>query len=182
MKRWLTVGLIAVGSMAHAGAQESTIVARFDGAIAVTPIANVVLPADADGTFSRVSRNVVRGVDPAGPWRIADLKAVVRSDGRITVNGRGLLVAAGNRIGQNLNQSVFATLICEAAAPFVELNTELAGVPLDANGDFRIDGTLSPLPPVECASPLLLIRSSGSRAWFAAAIQKIEPVADPRAR
>jgi hypothetical protein len=172
MKRWLTVGLVTLGVVAQVRAQEPGVLAKFDGAIGVTPIANIVLPPNADGTFSRVSRNVVRGVTPAGPWVISDLKAVIGTDGTISVKGRGLLVASSDRIGQNLNQSVFATLICESAAPFVEHSTDAAGVALDSNGDFRIDGTLDPLPPADCASPLLLIRSASIRAWFAAAIQK----------
>jgi len=40
----------------------------------------------------------------------------VTTDGRIKVRGRGLLLGSGNRIGQNGNLSIFATLICEAAA------------------------------------------------------------------
>jgi hypothetical protein len=82
-----------------------------------------------------------------------------------------LLLASGNSIGQNANQRVFATLICEAAAPFVEHSTAIAGVPLEANGDFRIDDTLSPTPFV-CPSPVLLIRNTGG-VWFAAGIPKL---------
>jgi hypothetical protein len=113
--------------------------------------------------------NLVRGISPgAGPWRIADLKASVDMYGRIRVRGRGLLLASGNSIGQNGNQRVFATLICEATAPFVARNTDLAGVALAPNGDFRIDDTLNPTPP-ECPSPVLLIRNTAG-AWFAAGI------------
>jgi hypothetical protein len=38
---------------------------------------------------------------------------------------------SGNSIGQNANQRVFATLLCEAAAPFVERSTAFPGVPLE---------------------------------------------------
>ena len=68
---------------------------------------------------------------------------------------------------------MFATLICEATAPFTELNTTATGVPLAANGDFRIDDTLTPMAS-ECASPVLLIRSAGNRSWFAAGIPKLD--------
>jgi hypothetical protein len=61
-------------------------------------------------------------------------------------------------------------LICEATLPFVERNTTVTGVPLDANGDFRIDDVLNPAP-VDCASPVLLIRNTGG-VWFAAGIPK----------
>ena len=121
-------------------------------------MANVAGPANPDGTFPNVKQNVVRGVAPGTPWRIADLRADIRTDGRIRVRGRGLLLASGNNIGQNGNVSVFATLFCEATAPFVEHNTTFT-VPLEPNGDFRIDDTLTSVPS-ECASPVLLIRNS----------------------
>src|SRR6267378_8493106 len=93
-----------------------------------------------------VTRNFVRGVrSSTAIWRIAGLRADVDTDGRLEVRGRGLLLGSGDRIGQNANQSVFATLICEAAAPFVEHNTTFA-VPLEPNGDFRIDDVLNPAP------------------------------------
>jgi hypothetical protein len=61
---------------------------------------------------------------------------------------------------------VFATLICEAAAPFVERNTSFT-VPLEPNGDFRIDDAVSPVP-TECPSPVLLIHErlqSAAGSW-----------------
>jgi hypothetical protein len=63
---------------------------------------------------------------------------------------------------------VFATLICEAAAPFTLHNTTLTGVALQQNGDFEIDDVLTPVPTA-CASPVLLIRNVAGT-WFAAGI------------
>ena len=63
-------------------------------------------------------------------------------------------------------------MICEAAAPFIERSTTFAGVPLDPNGDFRIDETLNH-PASDCQSPVLLIRSSGNGTWFAAGIPQL---------
>jgi hypothetical protein len=147
---------------------------RFEGGVGVHPVSNVSGPANADGSFPDVTRNIVRGVNPAGQiWIIADLRAKVKADGSIRVDGRGLLLAGGNAIGTNANARVFATLICEAAAPFVERNTDAAGVALEPNGDFRIDGILSPAPN-GCASPVLLIRNAANRTWFAAGLQKLE--------
>jgi hypothetical protein len=83
-----------------------------------------------------------------------------------------LLLASGNSIGQNANQRVFATLICETAMQFIQHSTDFAGVPLEPNGDFRIDDTLNSAPS-ECPSPVLLIRSSGNGTWFAAGIPKL---------
>jgi hypothetical protein len=162
--------LIILGTVGHLIAKEQEFIARFDGGIGVIPVSNGAGPVNADGTFPNVRLNVVRGVNPgAGPWRIADLRADIDTDGRIKVRGRGLLLASGNSIGQNANQSVFATLICEAAAPFVEHNTT-DSVPLEANGDFRIDDTLN-TAPLDCPSPVLLIRNTGG-VWFAAGIRK----------
>jgi hypothetical protein len=144
---------------------------RFDGGIGVIPVQNGAGPANQDGTFPNVKLNVVRGVPPgAGPWRIADLRAEIDTDGRIRVRGRGLLLASGNSIGQNANQRVFATLICEPIGPFTEHSTNPAGVPLEADGDFRIDDVLSPTPS-DCASPVLLIRNTGG-VWFAAGVPR----------
>jgi len=141
---------------------------RFDGGIGVIPVSNVAVA----GAVTTVSRNIVRGVNPPGQiWVIDALKADVDNDGRIKVRGRGLLLGGGNGIGSNANQSVMATLICEAAAPFTLRNTGL--VPLDASGDFHIDDVLDPAPTGECASPVLLIRNGGG-AWFAAGIRKID--------
>jgi hypothetical protein len=115
--------------------------------------------------------NAVRGVQPApGPWRIDSLRADIDTFGRVKVRGRGLLIANGNFIGTNLNQRVFATLICEVVSP-VERSTDKAGVALEPNGDFRIDDTLDQVP-AECPNPVLLIRNTGG-VWFAAGIPKL---------
>jgi len=145
---------------------------RFKGGIGVQPIANVVQPPNADGTFANVSRNIVRGVNPAGPWRIANLRAEIRTNGRILVTGRGLLLAAGNNIGTNANQRVFATLICEVASPVLR-SSAFTGVPLQLNGDFEIDDVLDSVP-TSCPSPVLLIRAASNGTWFAAGIQLLD--------
>jgi hypothetical protein len=111
-------------------------------------------------------------VQPPGQlWVISDLAAVVTDRGGISVAGKGLLLAGGNGVGTNANAKVFATLICESAAPFVEHSTDLAGVALEPNGDFRIEDQLTPAA-TECASPVLLIRNAANLAWFAAGIPK----------
>ena len=172
MTKYAVAMLAALGLTTAVGAHGQNALARFEGGIGVIPAANGAGPANADGTLPNVKLNTVRGVPPgAGPWRIADLRAEVDVDGHIRVRGRGLLLASSNSIGQNANQSVFATLICEPTAPFVERSTSPAGVPLEANGDFRIDDVLNPVP-ADCASPVLLIRNLGG-VWFAAGIPKL---------
>jgi len=173
MRKTAAVMVAALATVGIVNAQEPAFLAQFDGGIGVQPVANVAGTANADGTFPNVRLNTVRGVSPAGPWRIARLRADVFADGRITVTGRGLLLAAGNSIGQTANQSVFATLICGATAPFEQHSTDLAGVRLQPNGDFRINDTLNPVPS-DCPSPVLLIRSSGNGTRFAAGIRRIQ--------
>jgi hypothetical protein len=137
---------------------------KFKGGIGVIPVSS---GQGAAATATVVNRNIVRGVQPPGQiWTIAALRAEVRTDGGISVNGKGLLLAGGNGIGGNANQSVRATLICDATGAVL---SDTGLVPLEANGDFRIDDVLNPLPAIPCASPVLLIRNPAG-AWFAAGI------------
>ena len=164
--RLLLVALAALAFTGIASAQTDNLTTelRFSGGIGVIPVTGVA----ATGT---VNLNVVRGVNPAGPWRIGALEAQLRSDGRISIVGKGLLLAAGNGIGTNAGASVRASLFCGAAATATEHDTTLTGVPLAPNGDFTINDLLSPLPPTPCDHPVLLIRNVGG-VWFAAGIQK----------
>src|SRR5580765_6048143 len=165
MMKQTAVILLALGIVGQVNAHERDFLASFEGGIGVIPVSNGAGPVNPDGTFPNVKLNIVRGVNPgAGPWTIAGLRAEIETDGQIEVKGRGLLLASSNSIGQNANQSVFATLICEAAAPFVEHNT--GKVPLDPNGDFRIDDTLDSVPS-DCASPVFSIPNDGV-VWFSA--------------
>ena len=131
---------------------------RFNGGIGVIPTGS--------------TNTTVRTVPAAGQiWVIQDLAADVKQDGSIRLDGRGLLLGSGNGVGSNANQSVFATLFC-ANDGNVQHSSTLTGVPLEVDGDFRIDDTLSPAPPNPCTSPVLLIRSTASGSWFAAGIPK----------
>jgi hypothetical protein len=147
--------------------------ARFQGGIGVIPVSSGVAAVATQTTSEVVNRNFVRGVPPAGQlWVIDALEARVRANGHISVQGKGLILGGGNNAGRATGQSVFATLICEAVAPFTEHSTNTGGVQLAPNGDFNIDDMLSPAPPFECASPMLLIRTAGSGSWFAVGILK----------
>jgi hypothetical protein len=169
MKKAFVLSPLLVALLAHSAVADETL--KFQGGIGVLPVAAGM----GQGTTATVvTRNIVRGVQPPGQiWVISDLQADVKGDGRIRVDGRGLLLGGGNAIGFNANASVFATLICEAVAPFTEHSTNGAGVPLAPNGDFRSDDVLVPPPPANCDSPVLLIRNSQPNpAWFAAGILK----------
>jgi hypothetical protein len=165
MKKYvIAAALSAFAYGAPAGAQDrfgrfDERLARFEGGIGAQAFArvnNAAVPND------------VQGVPSAGrPWVIKDLSATVRAGGSISVRGRGLLVAGGNGVGTNAGQSVHARLFCGAVAH------NSATVPLDADGDFRIDGQLDPVPPADCATPVLLIVNgvAPAGAWFAAGIR-----------
>ena len=168
-KAWVFVTFLGIVFPLSGAAEDSLV--KFKGGIGVIPVSSAAGVQNPDGTFPNVNRNVVRGVNPPGQiWVIADLRANVK-EGRIKVKGKGLLLGGGNNIGGSANANVFATLICEAVAPFTLRNTDLAGVPLEPNGDFRIDDVLTPAP-ADCASPVLLIRNAGNQAWFAAGIPR----------
>lgn len=160
-------------------ASSSSTLVRFRGGVGVQPVSSGV---GTGPTATTVNRNIVRGVQPAtSPWVIADFQAKVEADGHIRASGRGLIFAGGDTTGTafvitaaggTATLNVFATLICENLAPFVERNT--APVPLAGNGDFSIDDVLSPAPPAPCATPVLLIRLEGfGNPWFAAGIQRL---------
>jgi hypothetical protein len=130
---------------------------RFEGGIGSQPLR-------AGGAI-----NTVFDVNPGGiPWVISSLSADVKSDGSITVDGRGLLLGGGNGVATPAGQRVRARLYC-AGVPH---NTDVDNpVPLEPNGDFRITGFLTPTPPSPCNNPVLLILSAGG-SWFAAGIPK----------
>jgi hypothetical protein len=144
------------------------------GAIAQSALAqNLVRFSGGIGDITTGSANTtVRGVAAAGQiWVIKDLTADVMADGSIRADGRGLLLGAGDLVGTNGNASVFATLFCTNDGN-VQHSSSLAGVQLEADGDFSINDKLSPAPPSTCTSPVLLIRVTGNGAWFAAGIPR----------
>ena len=163
MKKCIISAAVSLAALAYglpAGADDRLV--RFDGGIGVVP--------------SRVGgvATTARGVPPGGqPWVISRLSADIRSDSRVSVDGRGLLLGGGDSIGRNGGQSVRARLFCNGTAPtFADASvhdSEL--VPLEANGDFRIGGELTPAVPAECANAVLLIVSGGGN-WFAAGIPR----------
>jgi hypothetical protein len=160
MKTWM-LGLSLAVLMAPAS-NAGDLLLSFNGGIAVDPVSGIAAGAPV--------LNVVRGISPGGvPWVISRLTANIDVSGGTKVQGRGLLLAGGNGIGTNGGQSVHAVLFCGPAATATAHSTDPAGVPLAANGDFRIDGALTPAPPADCATPVLLIVSAANR-WFAAGI------------
>ena len=139
-------------------AMANDIIVKFNGGVGVIPVSSLGPPPVA---------NVVQGIQPAGtPWRIDALRARVTKDGRIHVEGRGLLLAGGNGIGTNGGQKVFASLI---SGTVVSSTPVANAVALADDGDFTIDDVLSPAPSSFSQTPILLIRNEAG-VWFAAGI------------
>lgn len=149
---WVVAAALGLGLAGAASAADS--LARFEGGVGSQPLRAGGLVNDAFG------------VPPGGrPWVIAQLSVDAKTDGRISVAGRGLLLGGGNGIGTTGGQSVRARLVCGGVFH------DTAIVALEPDGDFRIDDVLVPAPSVPCASPALLILSGGG-SWFAAGIPK----------
>lgn len=164
--RTLIAVALLTGTVATAGMGDGILV-KFKGGIGVNPVSSVAGTQNADGTFPNVNRNDVRGVAPGGlPWVIESLKANVMVDGRIRVDGRGLLLSGGNGIGTAGGQRVRAVLFCGPVPGFTTHSSGL--VDLEPDGDFTIDGVLDSTP-LTCENPVLLIVNAGGR-WFAAGI------------
>src|SRR5262245_41929215 len=99
MNKALSACLLSFALSFPLAANAQSPLVRFDGGIGVVPVRGGNLP------------NTVRGVNPGGqPWVIARLTVDVKTDGRISVDGRGLLLGGGDNIGTNANQSVSARL------------------------------------------------------------------------
>jgi hypothetical protein len=155
MNKTLSASLISIAMSLSAAASADESLVRFDGGIGSQPLRAGALTNDVNGT------------QPGGrPWVIDRLTADVKVDGRIRVDGRGLVLAGGNNVGTSGGQSVRARLFCGG----VPHDTPTL-VPLEPNGDFRIDSQVTPNPPFPCANPSLLIISAGGN-WFAAGILK----------
>src|SRR5213593_262726 len=166
-----SIGLTSVvlGMMILAPSAMAGTLVEFEGGIGVIPAANVT------------TANVVRGVSPGGaPWVIRRFEAKVKENGDIRAEGRGLVLAGTNTIGTSGGvPTVLATLICQDGATFN--NHDSASFPLAADGDFKIQGPLTPSPPDPCTNPVLLIRIGGQppitnagNRWLAAGIPKLE--------
>jgi len=180
MKKNLSISIVAIliggffaSSVVADDKRHHDNLVKFKGGIGVIPISNVALDATTGAVI--ITRNMVRGVNSPGQiWRIKDLEAKIKDNGDIKVEGEGLLLAGGNNIGTNAGQSVAAQLFCG------DQTFTSAGVPLEANGDFKITGILSPLPlPSICETPVLLIRSINLTtgvlgSWFAAGIPDLD--------
>lgn len=158
----VALGVAAGILTAPAMAAETTL--RFNKGIGVDPVAGIANGAPV--------LNVVKGINPGGrPWAISKLKVRIKEDGSISAKGEGLVFTATDAIGTaGAVTQVGVSLFC---GPDPLNRFDSAPVPLDINGNFRIEGSLTVAPPSPCLSPLLLVRNANGGvlgAWFAASV------------
>jgi hypothetical protein len=92
------------------------------------------------------------GVPPGGaPWVIGKSEARVRAD-RVKVRGRGLLLLNGTT---GPVQMVTAAVFCNGSETPAFTS---APVPLDPDGDFRVDEDVTTPLPSPCLAPAVLVR------------------------
>jgi hypothetical protein len=183
-------GLVVAGTAVAGGGGEagSSFLFRFVGGTG-----NQVFRNAATGPIL----NAVAGVNAAGaPWGITSFEAIVKLNGEISANGKGVLLLGGDGIGTRGGpRQVILSLFCRVPpvppATTSALNlTPFNSAPTDLNvdGAFALRGSLTDAtgatPPLNCADvndnrPVLLIRSvtpanpttgapATPGAWFAA--------------
>ena len=154
---------VAAGILA-APAMASETILRFNKGVGVDPVAGIANGAPV--------LNVVKGINPGGrPWAISKLKVRIKENGGISAKGEGLVFTATDAIGTaGAITQVGISLFC-GPDPLNRFDT--GTVPLDINGNFKIEGSLSVAPPNPCESPVLLVRNGNGGvlgAWFAAGV------------
>jgi len=88
MKTVALLALTLVALIPRSGVANDALV-KFEGGVGVHPVSNVAGTPNVDGSFPNVTRNIVRGVNPAGQiWVITDLRAKIEVDGSIKVDER----------------------------------------------------------------------------------------------
>jgi hypothetical protein len=161
----VVVTSVLIGVSASAFADDNNVLARFEGGVGSQPFAS--------GPGGVPIANDVKGIPPGGrPWPIGALKASVKTDGSISVSGKGMILGGGANVGRPaIPRQVIATFFCGDIA----MNS--APTDLDAAGNFKISSALSALPPSPCVAPILLIRNFNSGVagpWFAAGIPRVD--------
>jgi hypothetical protein len=171
---------------------KAKILFEFDGGIGSQPFR-----AAAGAPVS----NTVAGISPGGaPWPITSLTAVVRTDGTIRLQAKGVLLGGGDNIGTRGGpRQMVVSLFCRnapvppaIAGTLQTISYDSEFVDLDENGDFQLKSQLvnasGETLPGDCGDkgdnrPVLLIRTvtpansttntpAAPGAWFAAGILK----------
>src|SRR5437667_9174692 len=176
-KVWMVSIPVFFGVVMLAPTVRADTLVEFDGGSGVLTAGGVT--CGQHPTNCTVRRNDVRGVQPGGqPWVSRQFKAQVKTNGRITAEGKGLVLAGSNAIETaGAVTQVAVTLFCgEETTP----DGHSSGPhPLAADGDFKFTDTLSPAVPPTCPTPTLLTRARNNTGnWMAAGIPEVRSVAE----
>jgi len=119
--------------------------------------------------------NAIRGVPGGGlPWVVAFAEGELKSDGKIEVTVRGLLIdpndpaaIAAGRAGTNPSPNFKAIVSClskDAAGNPTTVNVSTGLFPADAAGNSKIEDMVS--LPQPCIAPIIFV-TSPTGSWFA---------------
>jgi hypothetical protein len=110
--------------------------------------------------------NAIRGVPGGGrPWVIRVGKGELRSDGRVEVKVRGLVLANGLTNPIAAFRVVVSCLSVDATGAAVTANVSTGAFPATPTGDADIEAAVN--LPAPCYAPVLFV-TSPTGAWFAA--------------
>jgi len=128
---------------------------------AVAAVLQFYTMAPVTGAFVGAGGTPIRGIHGGGlPWSLDLADGELRSDGRLRVRVRGLVLAAGPATGTNPIPTFRAIVSCENAAPIF---TDPA--PASTTGDAEIDTHID-LPRPGFA-PIIFVGPGPFAAWFA---------------
>ena len=106
---FVSILVVLIGGFFASWASGDDNLLQFKGGIGAIPVSNVVVNATT-GAIT-VNRNIVRGINSPGQiWRIEDLAATIRTNGEITVDGKGLVLAGGDNVGRATERVCHADL------------------------------------------------------------------------
>src|SRR5215510_7421042 len=107
---------------------------------------------------------VIFGVNPGGvDWLLGRGEAKLRSDGRIKVRVRGLVLATGPNAGTaGPVTTITASLFCNGT----KVGTTAPPAPLAQNGDGKVSGQFT--LPATCIAPTVMVNPNGNAATYIA--------------
>jgi hypothetical protein len=153
----ILVAVLYSGQASPAAASEQTI-------LSFTTMVGV--PSTFTGT-----QYPIRGINGGGlPWMLTSATGVLSSGGRLELQVKGLVLAAGANVGKNPIANFRATVSCLTTGGAISnVSTGLfpatTGSALTGGGNANVVATLS--LPKPCIAPIIFV-TSPTGAWFAA--------------
>jgi len=112
--------------------------------------------------------NPIRGISGGGlPWVISNGKGELKADGKLEVEVKGLVLAAGPLAGTNPVPNFRAILSCmtiDGTGNPAIVNLSTGDFPATTTGDAEIETTLD--LPSSCFAPIIFV-TSPTGSWFA---------------